>query len=89
MVVRWRYHTGGFSQIDRPEANCFPTGPGSPLAAFLRPPYLHLEIHIQFDPKQLSEICKVGRKLTQENIQIPVDDKHPKNKPASADCSLL
>jgi hypothetical protein len=41
--------------------------------------YVDVAIRLQFDPSQLARILKVGRKLTRENVQIPVDDDGPEN----------
>jgi hypothetical protein len=38
--------------------------------------YIDVAIRIQFDPTQLPNILKVGRQLTQANIQNPVDTHH-------------
>jgi hypothetical protein len=46
--------------------------------------YLEVAIRVQFDPMQLPKILKIGRKLTQENIQIPVDDDDQENKSTRA-----
>jgi hypothetical protein len=42
--------------------------------------YLDVAIRLQFDPAQLPNILKAGRQLTQENVQIPVDDDDPENE---------
>src|ERR1700722_245649 len=42
--------------------------------------YLDVAIRLQFDPAQLPNILNAGRQLTQENVQIPVDDDDPENE---------
>jgi hypothetical protein len=42
--------------------------------------YLDVAIRLQFDPSQLAQILKVSRQLTQENVQIPVDDDDPESE---------
>ena len=42
--------------------------------------YLDVAIRLQFDPKQLAQVLKVGRQLTQASVQIPVDDEDPENE---------
>ena len=41
--------------------------------------YVDVSIRIKFDPIQLHKMLAAGRKLTQENIQVSVDDDDPEN----------
>jgi hypothetical protein len=42
--------------------------------------YLDVAIRLRFDPTQLPNILKAGRRLTQANVEIPVDDDDPENE---------
>jgi hypothetical protein len=42
--------------------------------------YLDVAIRLQFDPTHLPNILKVGRRLTQENVPVAVDDDDSENE---------